>query len=57
MPMVFLGERPYSGSVGHILLGDAGIGGENQIEGGRIVGTDHDGILFLYGLINRRGDS
>lgn len=48
MPMVFLGERPYSGSVGHILLGDARIGGEIQIEGGERMLMDHDGILFLY---------
>jgi hypothetical protein len=26
---------------------DARIGGESQIEGGRIGGTDHDGILLL----------
>lgn len=34
MPTVFFGERPYSGSVGHILLGDARIGGASESQKG-----------------------
>ena len=53
MPMVFLGERPYSGSVGHILLGDARIGGENQIEGARIMTAFYSYMVDQPAILDR----
>jgi len=57
MPMVFLGERPYSGSVGHILLGDARIGGENQIEGARIMTAFYSYMVDQPAILDRIGAS